>query len=573
MPGGAAAYWLCDDLRIDRTELLADRVNLAIAASGETSSSRAAAPRPASNPKTKGSSGWNRDLDARVSPPASLSRPPKLRAVHPSPSSPLAADVPEWRIIAPGRNCWRVVPASRGAVLVDGAAYFSRLEAALRRARRSVLIVGWDFDGRIRLRPEAPEEDSPPLGPLLRALVEARPELEVRILIWSVAVLHAPGAPGQLLFGADWQDHARLTLKLDTHHPIYAAHHQKIVCMDDELAFVGGIDLTVRRWDTSRHAIDDPVRLQPDESRYHPVHDVQMAVDGLAAQSLAELARARWKAATGEVLAPVPARRTDPWPADLDPHFTNVAVAIARTMPAMGDQPAISEVAKLTADALNAARRSIYIEAQYMTASFVGDVLERQLAASDGPEIVVLMTYESHGFAEQLVMGKNRDRLIRRLKRADRHGRLRVYYPCVPAGDGERRQVLIHSKLIIVDDVFLRVGSSNLNNRSIGLDTECDLAIEASDAATRSAIRALRDTLLAEHLDTSPEAVAEAVAEEGSLVRAVERLNGRPRGMTAFDALRDRGPTRPVLGTRLLDPTGPFEPLWFLRRKRRRGTA
>jgi phosphatidylserine/phosphatidylglycerophosphate/cardiolipin synthase-like enzyme len=416
------------------------------------------------------------------------------------------------------------------------------------------------------LRPEAPEEDSPPLGPLLRALVEARPELEVRILIWSVAVLHAPGAPGQLLFGADWQDHARLTLKLDTHHPIYAAHHQKIVCMDDELAFVGGIDLTVRRWDTSRHAIDDPVRLQPDESRYHPVHDVQMAVDGLAAQSLAELARARWKAATGEVLAPVPARRTDPWPADLDPHFTNVAVAIARTMPAMGDQPAISEVAKLTADALNAARRSIYIEAQYMTASFVGDVLERQLAASDGPEIVVLMTYESHGFAEQLVMGKNRDRLIRRLKRADRHGRLRVYYPCVPAGDGERRQVLIHSKLIIVDDVFLRVGSSNLNNRSIGLDTECD-------AATRSAIRAMRDTLLAEHLDTSPEAVAEAVAEEGSLVRAVERLNGRPRGMTAFDALRDRGPTRPVLGTRLLDPTGPFEPLWFLRRKRRRGTA
>jgi phosphatidylserine/phosphatidylglycerophosphate/cardiolipin synthase-like enzyme len=488
-------------------------------------------------------------------------------------SRPFTAGVSEQRIIAPGRNCWRVVPASRGAVLVDGAAYFSRLEAALRQARRSVLILGWDFDGRIRLRPEAPEEDSPPLGPLLRALVETRPELEVRILIWSVAVLHAPGAPGQLLFGADWQDHSRLTLKLDTHHPIYAAHHQKIVCIDDQLAFVGGIDLTVRRWDTSRHAIDDPVRLQPDESRYHPVHDIQMAVDGEVARSLAELARARWQAATGEVLEQVPARRTDLWPADLDPDFTNVAVAIARTMPAMGGQPAIGEAAKLTADALNAARHAIYIEAQYMTASFVGDILERQLATTNGPEIVVLMTYQSHGFAEQLVMGKNRDRLIRRLKRVDRHGRLRVYYPCVPAADGERRQVLIHSKLIIVDDVFLRVGSSNLNNRSIGLDTECDIAIEARDATTRSGISALRDSLLAEHLDTSAEAVAEALAEEGSLVRAVERLNGRPRGVTAFDAMRDHGPTRPVLGTRLLDPKRPFEPLWFLRRKRRRGTT
>ncbi len=39
---------------------------------------------------------------------------------------------------------------------------------------------------------------------------------------------------------------------------------------------------------------------------------------------------------------------------------------------------------------------------------------------------------------------------------------------------------MVHSKVMIVDDGFLRVGSANLNNRSMGADTECDLAFEAS---------------------------------------------------------------------------------------------
>ena len=74
-------------------------------------------------------------------------------------------------ILRPGQNCWRVARADRASVLIDGASYFARLEAALRNAQRSILIVGWDFDGSIRLRPDASAEESPPLGPLLRALV------------------------------------------------------------------------------------------------------------------------------------------------------------------------------------------------------------------------------------------------------------------------------------------------------------------------------------------------------------------------------------------------------------------
>ncbi|WP_170304092.1 phospholipase D-like domain-containing protein [Microvirga makkahensis] len=471
-------------------------------------------------------------------------------------------------ILQPGRNCWRVVPADKASALIDGEEYFSRLEATLRTAKRSIMIVGWDFDGSIRLRPDISPEESPPLGPLLRSLVEERPELEVRILVWSVAVVHAPGAPGPLIFGAEWQNHPRLHLRLDKHHPLYAAHHQKMVCIDDSLAFVGGMDLTVRRWDTRDHACGNPYRLRDDGTIYDPVHDIQMVVTGPAARCITEIAYDRWKIATGEEIQPLPQPALDPWPTDLCPDFTSVPVAISRTYPAWGQQSAIQEAAALNLDALSAARKAIYIEAQYMTAPCIGDILEQHLADPEGPEVVVVQTHESHGWAEKKVMGTNRDRLIRRLRRADKYDRLRVYYPVVPAEDGFC-QVLIHSKLIIVDDTFLRIGSSNLNNRSIGLDTECDLAIEAADDEVRRTIGSLRDRLLGEHLGTSPDDFSKAVADEGgSLIAAIERLNVNGRRLHAFGAMFDEGPAEPAVGTSLLDPLEPFEPLWFLKRVR-----
>src|SRR5690349_18588545 len=63
-----------------------------------------------------------------------------------------AVSPPARPILRPGQNCWRVASAARASVLIDGAPYFAHLEAALRKAKRSILIVGWDFDGSIRLR-------------------------------------------------------------------------------------------------------------------------------------------------------------------------------------------------------------------------------------------------------------------------------------------------------------------------------------------------------------------------------------------------------------------------------------
>jgi phosphatidylserine/phosphatidylglycerophosphate/cardiolipin synthase-like enzyme len=483
-----------------------------------------------------------------------------------SPGADAAGKEHRARILDPPRNCWRIEPASRAALLIDAAAYFARLDQVLPHARHSVLIVGWDFDHRIHLRADGAPE-GPCLGDRLRALVEARPACRVRVLVWSVAVVHAPGAPLPLLFGAGWQDHPRIEVRLDRQHPIYASHHQKLVCIDDALAFTGGIDLTVERWDTRRHAAEDPARVDAGGAGYGPVHDLQMLVEGDAARALGDIARERWRRATGAALAPCAAGPV-PWPAGLEPSFVDTPVAIARTSPAWGDAPPVQEGAALLADALRAAERSIYIETQYLSAAPVGDLLAERLAEADGPEIVILVTPASPGLVERFVMGGNRDRLIRRLKRADRFGRLRIFYPVVPSAEGAC-PVQLHAKLLVVDDCFLRVGSSNLNNRSIGLDTECDLAIEAADPATCAAIAALRARLLAEHLGADPRAVRAAIAEEGSLIRAIDRLNTGPRGLRAFPAMTTPGPTRPIPGTRFLDPRRPFEPLWFLRRARR----
>lgn len=460
-------------------------------------------------------------------------------------------------ILHAGRNCREVAVADRASPLVDGAAYFASLEQALRNARRSILIVGWDFDGRIRLRQDVDAQESPPLGTLLRSLVEQREELCIRILIWSTSLIHAPGDMKQMLFGAPWQDHPRIRVKLDTRHPFYAAHHQKIVVVDDCIAFVGGIDLTVRRWDTPDHRIDDPDRIDPEGKAYPPVHDIQMVVDGDAARAVARVARDRWRHACNERLTGTCLDGDDPWPVATVPQFRGVRIGIARTIPAFGRRRSIVEAARLTDDAIAAARRTIYIEAQYLTASSTGRALLRRLEEPDGPEVVILMTHESRALVEHWIMGANRDRLIRKLARADRGGRLRVLYPCVPSPDGAR-QVLVHAKLIIVDDLFVRIGSSNLNNRSIGLDTELDLGIEAEDEEDRLAIHQLRDGLVAEHLDTTREDVAGAVARTGSLVAAIDELNCKARCLKPFEALTDDGPTAPVFLTPLLDPKRRF---------------
>lgn len=470
---------------------------------------------------------------------------------------------PAGAILRPGVNCGRVADTAHAAVLIDGEAYYSRLHEALRRACRSILIVGWDFDASISLRPADPEPQS--LGDFLRALVEDNEALEIRILIWSVAVIHAPGAPLPLVLGESWQDHPRITLRLDREHPLYGSHHQKIVCIDDAIAFSGGMDLTVRRWDSSRHLPDDECRLAPDGSSYGPVHDVQMVVDAEAAHAVARVAKDRWRIATGEQ-APNCRRAGPAWPACWSADFRDVRVSLSRTAPALHGRPELREVEALTVDSLAAARRHVYIEAQYLTSPMVRRLLEEKLRQPDGPEVVAVLTRESRGRVERLFMGNNRDRLLRALRRVAGPERFMAYWPHNCDADGPC-PIHVHAKVLIVDDAFLRIGSANLNNRSMGLDTELDLGIEAGTAEQRRDIRRVRAMLLADHLGADWETVERQVELSGSIIRAIEALIGGERGLRPFE-IDARGPVSQIPGTAIFDPGCSLGSLWVRLRRR-----
>jgi phospholipase D1/2 len=462
-------------------------------------------------------------------------------------------------IIKPGLNAWRSGRAEKVAFLIDGADYFRRLDQVLRQAQRSIFIIGWDFNPNIHLRPGESDET---LGELLRSLVDAKPDLEVRVLVWGMGPVYS-GKSLKIFGKMEWSDHPRIDLKFDFDHPLRASHHQKVVSIDDRTAFLGGIDLTARRWDDRHHRADNPLRVAPDGTQYGPVHDLQAIVSGPPALFVADMARERWRRLAGEVLEPVKGTSgPNPWPADLPAALTDCHTALALTEAwnwkgRRGHREAI----RLTHEALKAAQRHLYIETQYLASFGVARTLAKRLKARHGPEIVVIVTRESHGFLEQAMMGQNRNRLIRRLKRVDRYNRLRVFYAVTPDGNGGEREIIVHSKLIIVDERFIRVGSSNLNNRSEGLDTECDIAVETRSPEGKSAIAAIRNDLLAEHLCCSADDVARVVEETGSLVAAIDRLNSASRCLRPFEMDHATGDTESLPGTGIFDPKQPFWPI------------
>src|SRR5690606_7423526 len=415
-------------------------------------------------------------------------------------------------LLEPGRNVWRIEHAGRAAVIVDVADYFGAVRSSMLAARHSIRVLGWDLDSRTRLCADETPDDGRPacLGPFLDALVRERRGLRIDLLEWDFAMIYALEREFLPAASLDWRTHRGLRFRLDGRHPTGGSHHQKVVVIDDAIAFVGGIDLTQRRWDTSAHLPDDPRRVDSDGLPYPPFHDVQMVVDGDCARALGELARQRWADSVGAPTPPAP-RDTggDPWPAGVEPDLRDVAVGIARTLPASPGVPLCDEVRRLYEDAFRAARHSVYIENQYYTSSILAPVIEASLAAEDGPEFLMLSRRAESGWLEEVTMGVLRARWHARLQGADQHGRYRL---CCPEIDGLDADCLnLHSKVTVIDDRLLLVGSANLNNRSMRLDTECMLAIEAGgDARVAAGIAAVRHRLLGEHLGVEPARVAES---------------------------------------------------------------
>ncbi|SCZ55594.1 VTT domain-containing protein [Thiohalomonas denitrificans] len=463
------------------------------------------------------------------------------------------------QILVPGSNCWRVERAHRAACLVEGEEYFAAFREAVQHARHRILILGWDIDSNLRLM-RGKNGDGGPLGDFLNEIVSSRPELEANVLIWDFAMIYAIEREWLPVYRLGWKTHRRLHFHLDDEHPLGGSQHQKVVVIDDAVAFVGGMDLGKWRWDTSEHRPGDPRRVDAAGNAYLPYHDLQMVVDGPAAAALGLLARRRWESATGQSL-PGPEPRGDPWPESVVPYWLEVDVGITRTEPRYRNRPQVREVERLYLDVIAAAGKYLYIENQYLTAKVIRDALAARLREPDGPEMVIVVPLKTGGWLEQNTMDVRRRALISHLRKADRYGRLRIVYPDVPGLAPDH--ISVHSKLMIVDDVFLRIGSSNLNNRSMGLDSECDLAIaSAGDPHHSSGIIQLRNRLLAEHLGVGPDEVQAQFTTTGSLLATVDALSGKKRTLKELNDQSHLDPELEALvnSIDLVDPEAPVDP-------------
>ena len=439
-------------------------------------------------------------------------------------------------VLAQSDTHWRIARAEKLRIIIDAADYFRAAKAAMLLARHSIMLIGWDFDTRIPLEPAGATLEGPnELGDFLKFLPERQEGLRIYMLKWDIGMLQGIERGMLPVIITDLLTSSELSFKLDTVHPTGAAHHSKIVVIDDRFAFCGGIDMTDERWDTPAHEDDEPHRVTVGGEPAKPWHDATIAVSGPIAGALGDLARERWRRATGDTLEP-PAAGDPIWPDHLTPNLTDVPVAIARTFPEFDGYPEVREIEAFYLAAFASAERTLYIESQYLASQRLTEALAARLAEPDGPEIVIVLPQNAEGWLRRKAMDGARHHMLRLLWDADVHGRFGAYYP-VTAGGGA---IYVHAKVLVLDDRALRVGSSNLNNRSMGFDTETDLIIDAehegSDSeAVRAAILDVRDGLVCEHLGIEREALHAAMTEaDGSLRGAIEALRGDGRSLRPF---------------------------------------
>lgn len=234
--------------------------------------------------------------------------------------------------------------------------------------------------------------------------------------------------------------------------PHGASHHQKVVVVDDKIAFAGGCDFGPDRWDTCDHEDDNLRRaaIPGDHPCFDARHEVMSLMDGPPARALGELFRDRWLRATGETLEPPGPSRADPWPKEIVPQFQDIRVGLSRSRAGWRDYPKLREVEALYLASIAAARSCIYLENQYFTSPMIAEALAQRLGEPSGPEIILVSTEHSPSYFDQMTMDRTRSLFIKRLKDADKFDRFRIYSPVTAMG----RTIIVHAKLAIIDDVL-----------------------------------------------------------------------------------------------------------------------
>ncbi len=374
-------------------------------------------------------------------------------------------------------------PGNAVEVLIDGAATCERISAAIAAATSHVHIAGWHTSPGFRLTPT---------GPLLRdVLADAADRVNVRLLMWGGAPIPIV-EPTRSSVRRDREEFlrgSRLECELDTHGHLMHCHHEKIVVADDDVAIIGGLDLTAlegNRNDAQGHPHADRLGW----------HDVAVQIRGPAVADIAQHFANRWREVTARALPdPVPPQSAG-----------TVALQVLRTVPEKSyNFLPRGEFTVLEAylQALRGAERLVYLENQFLWSPEVADVLADKLDNPPQPDFRVLLV-----LPRRPSNGKDTTRgQLAQLIDAD-SGRGRLLATTLLGPTAASPGVYVHAKVGIIDDHWLTIGSANLNTHSLFNDSEMNV-LTLDPALARST----RIRLWSEHLHLPENAVDGPPAE------------------------------------------------------------
>ena len=359
-------------------------------------------------------------------------------------------------------------------VLIDGSEALPRMAEEMAAATSHVHMTGWFLSPELAL---SREEEPLVVRVLLAELAE---NVDVRVLLWSGAPIPAfrPSRGDVREMEQTLTRHTKIKSALDSRGGITHCHHEKTIVIDDRIAFVGGIDLTIDGgdpYDTPNHRARGGIGW----------HDAAVRIEGPSVQDVAEHFRLRWQSASGEALPP-PA---EPKPAG------EVELQVVRTLPE-GSYRAVQRgdysILESYVSALRSAQRIVYLENQFLWSPEIVDILVDKLKdpPTDDFRVVILLPARANDGAD-ISRGQ-----VAALIDAD-DGDDRFLACTVYAREGKLRDIVyVHSKIGIVDDRWLTIGSANLNAHSLLNDTEMNVVTHDEEIA-----RATRLRLWSEHLE------------------------------------------------------------------------
>jgi phosphatidylserine/phosphatidylglycerophosphate/cardiolipin synthase-like enzyme len=381
-------------------------------------------------------------------------------------------------------------PGNALEVLVDGATALPRIAELIRGARRHVHLAGWFVSPDIAL---VRDDEVVVLRELLREVAQ---RVDVRILVWAGAPLPVfrPGRRQVEEVVSALRVAPRVQVAADRKERPMHCHHEKLVIVDDEVATVGGIDITTLagdRYDERQHPARGTVGW----------HDAAALVRGPAVADVAAHVRLRWHDVTGEQLA-----ETAP-----PPPAGSHTVQLVRTVPERiyhGLPRGAFTILEAYCGALRMAERLVYLENQFLWSPEVVRILAAKLAdppSADFRVVLVLPARPNNGGDDtrgQLGLLVDADGGAGRLLACTIYA-LRRSASGVEPDAAAQRPVYVHAKIGIVDDRWLTLGSANLNEHSLFNDSEVNLVCDDPDLA-----RATRLSLWAEHLERDVDEVA-----------------------------------------------------------------